>query len=80
MVEALACGTPVLALRDGSVPEVLEDGKTGFICDSEDDLLAATRRITSLDRRRCRKEVERRFSPEAMAEGYEALYRKLIAH
>jgi glycosyltransferase involved in cell wall biosynthesis len=79
MVEALACGTPVLALRDGSVPEVLEDGKTGIICDTEDDLVAATRRIATLDRRRCRAEVERRFSPQAMATGYEALYRKLIA-
>jgi glycosyltransferase involved in cell wall biosynthesis len=78
MVEALACGTPVLALRDGSVPEVLEDGKTGFICDSEDDLLAATRRIATLDRRQCRAEVERRFSPDAMAQSYEHLYRKLI--
>jgi glycosyltransferase involved in cell wall biosynthesis len=77
MVEALACGTPVLALRDGSVPEVLDNGKTGFICKTEKDLLKATRRIADLDRGRCRREVEQRFSPAAMAKGYERVYRRL---
>jgi glycosyltransferase involved in cell wall biosynthesis len=77
MVEALACGTPVLALCDGSVPEVIEAGKTGAICRDEDELVAATRGIDRFDRGACRAEVERRFSPAAMAHGYEEVYRKL---
>jgi glycosyltransferase involved in cell wall biosynthesis len=79
MVEALACGTPVLALRGGSVPEVIQDGLTGYICDSEDELVAATRRISEIDRACCRAEVERRFSPAAMADGYERVYATLLA-
>jgi glycosyltransferase involved in cell wall biosynthesis len=79
MPEALACGTPVLALRRGSVPEVLGDGETAFIRDGEDELVAAARRIGELDRARCRAEAERRFSPAAMAEKYERVYANLIA-
>src|SRR5262249_6459121 len=67
MAEALACGTPVLALRHGSVPEVLRDGVSGFICDTEDELLTAVGRLGEIDRSMCRREVEQRFSPEAMA-------------
>lgn len=78
MPEALACGTPVLALREGSVPEVIEDGVTGFICEDEDELVAAVGRIDQLDRARCRAEVERRFSPEAMVDRYEQVYERLI--
>ncbi len=78
MPEALACGTPVLALRQGSVPEVLEDGVTGFICDTEDELVDAVGRIGELDRRRCRAEAERRFSPSVMAEQYERIYTELL--
>src|SRR5207253_6176030 len=64
MIEALACGTPVLALRRGSVPEVIRDGVTGFVRDSEDELVAAVAHISELDRQRCRADVEHRFSPE----------------
>jgi glycosyltransferase involved in cell wall biosynthesis len=78
MPEALACGTPVLALRQGSVPEVLEDGVTGFVCDSEDELAAAVGRLDALDRASCRAEAERRFSPASMAARHERLYRRLI--
>lgn len=78
MIEALACGTPVLALRDGSVPEVIEAGKTGAICGDEDELTAATRHIADFDRSACRAEAERRFSPAAMAQSYEGVYRKLL--
>lgn len=79
MAEALACGTPVLALRRGSVPEVIEDGVTGFVCDTEDELVAAVARLGELDRGRCRAEAERRFSPAAMAERYERVYERLVA-
>jgi glycosyltransferase involved in cell wall biosynthesis len=79
MVEALACGTPVLALRAGSVPEIIEDGRTGYICDDEEQLVAAVQRLSGLDRRVCRDEAERRFSPAAMAERYEQVYERLLA-
>jgi glycosyltransferase involved in cell wall biosynthesis len=78
MVEALACGTPVLALRAGSVPEVVHDGVTGFICDSEDEMVAAVGRLGELDRWTCRLEAERRFSPATMARAYERVYERLI--
>jgi glycosyltransferase involved in cell wall biosynthesis len=78
MPEALACGTPVIALREGSVPEVLENGVTGFICHFEDELVRAVERIPELDRRRCRSEAERRFSPAAMADAYEEIYAQLL--
>ena len=80
MVEALACGTPVLALNGGSVPEVIQDGVTGFIRDTEDELVDVLGRIAELDRARCRAEAERRFSPAAMADAYERVYARIVAH
>jgi glycosyltransferase involved in cell wall biosynthesis len=80
MVEALACGTPVLALGDGSVPEVIDDGKTGAICRDENELVKAIGRVGDFKRKVCRAEVERRFSPAAMAAGYERVYQRLISH
>ncbi len=79
MAEALACGTPVVALNQGSVPEVVQDGVTGFICETEDELVEAVKRVPELDRRTCRAEAERRFSPDAMATAYEAVYAQLMA-
>jgi glycosyltransferase involved in cell wall biosynthesis len=78
MAEALACGTPVLALREGSVPEVLRHGVTGFVGVTEDDLVHGVRRLGDLDRATCRREAEQRFSPAAMAEAYEAVYASVI--
>jgi glycosyltransferase involved in cell wall biosynthesis len=78
MVEALACGTPVVALCGGSVAEVIEDGVTGFIRETEDDLVDAVGRLTELDRGRCRAEAERRFSPAAMTDAYERVYGRLM--
>ncbi len=78
MAEALACGTPVLALGEGSVPEVITHGVSGFVCQLEDELVRAVEWIPELDRRRCRAEAERRFSPGAMADAYEALYASLL--
>lgn len=77
MIEALACGTPVLALRHGAIPEIVEDGVTGFIRDSEEELAAVAPLLARLDRRACRRAVETRFSAAAMAVGYEAVYRSL---
>jgi glycosyltransferase involved in cell wall biosynthesis len=78
MVESLACGTPVLALREGSVTEVVEDGVTGFVRDTEDQLVDAVARIPDLDRAACRADVERRFSPTAMTDAYERVYARVI--
>jgi glycosyltransferase involved in cell wall biosynthesis len=75
MAEALACGTPVVARRRGSVPEVIADGVTGLIGETDDDLADLCVRINEIDRRTCRREALRRFSPRAMVDGYEAIYR-----
>jgi glycosyltransferase involved in cell wall biosynthesis len=77
MVEALACGTPVLALGCGSVPEVIADSVTGFVRDTEDALVEAVSRLGTIDRATCRREAERRFSPAAMADAYERVYAEL---
>jgi glycosyltransferase involved in cell wall biosynthesis len=78
MIEAMSCGTPVIAFRQGSVPEVIEDGVTGFIVDNEDEALAAIRRLPALDRRRVRRSFEHRFTARRMAEDYLRLYATLL--
>ncbi len=77
MIEAMACGTPVIAFENGSVPEVLEDALTGFIVHNEDQAVAALRRIGTLDRTRIRGEFERRFTAQRMARNYLKLYARL---
>lgn len=79
MIEAMACGVPVVAFRGGSVQEVIDQGVTGFIVDSLEDAIAATRTIGGLDRRRCRAVFERRFNVTRMAQDYVALYETLLA-
>lgn len=79
MAEALACGTPVVALRRGAVPEVVDHGVTGFVCDDEAGLTAAVGRLGGLDRAACRRAAETRFSADAMVEGYLSVYRELLA-
>jgi glycosyltransferase involved in cell wall biosynthesis len=78
MIEAMACGTPVLALRRGSVPEVVEDGVTGRAVDSVEEAIAALPAILSYDRRRVREQFEKRFTSTRMAHDYVATYRKLL--
>ncbi|MFW6076100.1 MAG: glycosyltransferase family 4 protein [Chloroflexota bacterium] len=75
MIEAMACGTPVVAFRRGSVPEVIDHGVTGFIVDSVEAAVKATTRIDGLSRWRCRQVFERRFSAERMANDYLDIYR-----
>jgi glycosyltransferase involved in cell wall biosynthesis len=77
MIEAMACGTPVIARPCGSVSEIVRDGVTGFIAETVDDLTAAVKRIDVIDRAACRRHVEERFTAAVMAEGYEAVYRRL---
>jgi glycosyltransferase involved in cell wall biosynthesis len=78
MIEAMACGTPVIAYRSGSVPEVIEDGITGFIVDSEEQAVSAVGKLAQLDREKVRARFEERFSAKRMAREYETQYRSLI--
>jgi glycosyltransferase involved in cell wall biosynthesis len=77
MIEAMACGTPVIAWRCGSVPEVMDEGVTGFVVDSVAGAVRAVGRVGELSRRRCREVFERRFSAPRMTADYLALYRRL---
>jgi glycosyltransferase involved in cell wall biosynthesis len=79
MVEALACGTPVLALCFGAAPEIVTDGLTGFVTTTTEDLVAAICRVGELDRSACRRAVEERFSAARMTEAHVALYRRLYS-
>jgi glycosyltransferase involved in cell wall biosynthesis len=77
MIESMRCGTPVIAFRHGSVAEVIDDGVTGFIVDTEAEALEAIDRVDKLDRQRIREIFLQRFSSRAMAEDYVSLYRAL---
>jgi glycosyltransferase involved in cell wall biosynthesis len=78
MIEAMACGTPVLAFRCGSVPEVIEDGVTGKMVDSEEEAIAALPAVLSYDRRAVRQRFEERFTDAKMAKEYASIYRRLL--
>ena len=78
VVEAMACGTPVIATRRGSMPELIVDGVTGFLVDSVEEAVAAVARLPQIDRAACRAHVAARFSVERMADRYQELYRSLL--
>jgi glycosyltransferase involved in cell wall biosynthesis len=78
MIEAMACGTPVIAWRNGSVPEVIDDGVTGYVVDSIAQSVEAVKRVECLDRAKCRKHFEERFDAAQMAQNYIEVYRRLI--
>lgn len=77
-IEAMACGTPVIALRRGSVPELIDDGVCGFLCDDVDEAVGAVHRLHQIDRRRCRETFERRFTSERMASDYVEIFQRVI--
>jgi len=79
LIEALACGTPVLAYRRGSIPEVIDHEVTGFVCETLTEMAEAVGRLPLIDRRRCRSAFEERFTADRMARDYVALYERLIA-
>jgi glycosyltransferase involved in cell wall biosynthesis len=79
MAESLACGTPVVGLRRGAVPEVVEHGVSGFVCEGIDELTAAVARIGEIDRHACRRAMEDRFSGRAMVNGYLSIYQSVLA-
>ncbi|MCC2640751.1 MAG: putative Glycosyl transferase, group 1 [Nitrospira sp.] len=78
VIEALACGTPVVTYRHGSFPELIDHETTGFLCNDEDDMVQAVRRIGEIDRVRCRQEFEERFTVERMTKEYVQVYERLI--
>lgn len=78
LIEALACGTPVLAYRRGSIPEIIDDGITGFICDDLNEMVAAVSRVSLIHRSHCRQAFEARFTVARMAKDYVALYENLL--
>jgi glycosyltransferase involved in cell wall biosynthesis len=78
MIEALACGTPVIAWRNGSVPEIIANGVTGFVVESIDEAVRAVGRVAGLDRRVCRRVFQERFDAARMARDYLEVYRRLV--
>jgi glycosyltransferase involved in cell wall biosynthesis len=79
MTEAMACGTPVVAWGNGSVPEVVADGETGFVVSSVQEMAAAIDRVGDLDPHAMRARVKEQFSAEAMVAGYERIYQQVLA-
>jgi glycosyltransferase involved in cell wall biosynthesis len=78
MIEAMACGTPVLGARMGSIPEIVVDGETGFLCDSVAEAVARVPELATLERRACRKRVESTFSVERMIDAYLGAYARAL--
>jgi glycosyltransferase involved in cell wall biosynthesis len=78
MIEAMACGTPVIGFKSGSVPEVIDDGITGFVVPGEAEAVEAIGRLSELDRREVRKHFEKRFTTRRMAQEYLRHYEALV--
>ena len=78
LIEALACGTPVLAYRRGSIPEIIDHGVTGFVCETLDEMAEAVGQVSLIDRRRCRVAFDERFTADRMARDYVALYERIL--
>ncbi|MGH9196338.1 MAG: glycosyltransferase, partial [Acidimicrobiia bacterium] len=78
MTESMACGTPVVAFGYGSVPEIIEDGVTGFIADDLDEYVEKTARAGEISPAACRRSVEEKFSVGAMIDGYEEVYGRVL--
>jgi glycosyltransferase involved in cell wall biosynthesis len=79
VVESMACGTPVVAYRKGSMPEVVDDGVTGYVVDTVDEAVAAVGRIAAVDRAACSARARQRFSADRMVDDYLTIYRKIIS-
>lgn len=79
MIEAMSCGTPVIAYRRGAIAEVVTNGETGFVVDSQDQMVEAVKKINEIDRSACRKRVEEKFTNSLMVSGYEEVYKKILS-
>jgi glycosyltransferase involved in cell wall biosynthesis len=80
MAQALAAATPVLAFPNGAAPEIIDNGRTGYLCRDEDEMTAAAAHIGEIDRRQCRAAAEQRFCMARMAADYDRLYRTILQH
>ncbi len=80
LIEAMACGTPIIAYRRGSVSEIITDGENGFLVDNVDQAVAAVKRLSELSRVRCRKVFDARFTTQRMADDYLEIYSSLATH
>lgn len=78
LIEAMACGTPVVSFKRGSIPEIVKDGVTGFVVDTFDDFLGSIKRVNELNPKELREYVSSNFSSEAMVNGYERVYRNIL--
>ena len=78
LIESMACGTPILAFKEGAVPEIVVDGRTGFVVDSMSDMIGAVDRIDRIDPHECRKHVQDHFSVTSMADKYSELYQQVV--
>ena len=78
MIEAMACGCPVVAFQEGSIPEIVKDKKTGFVVEKEKEMIHAVEKIKLISRRSCREYVEKNFSLKKMVDAYEKLYYEII--
>ncbi len=78
VVEAMACGTPVIAIRRGSMPEIVKDGETGFLVNEKEEFIERIKSVKELDRRKCRAWVEKRFTVARMADEYIDVYRRIL--
>lgn len=78
LIESLACGTPVIGSRCGAIPEIIEHGVTGFLCETLEEMIQSTRHVSLLDRTRCRQAFEARFTSERMAQEYLSVYRNVL--
>jgi glycosyltransferase involved in cell wall biosynthesis len=78
VVESMACGTPVVAYRRGSMPEIIDDGVTGFVVDDAAQAADAVRSVAALDRATCRAVAERRFGVDRMVQDYVAVYDQIL--
>ena len=80
VIEAMACGTPVITYMEGSMPEIVKDGKTGFLVNSQEEMVEALKKINQIDRLACRRYTTRKFSLKKMVNKYEALYNTILKH
>ena len=78
VVEAMASGTPVIAMNRGSMPELIRDGETGFLVNSVDEAVEAVKKIGSISRKECRESVEKRFSVDRMVDDYIKVYEEIL--
>jgi len=80
IIEAMACGTPVIAAASGSMPELIKDGETGFLVDTKEEAVQVLKKIHTISRKKCREHIAENFSLQTMVDNYEQLYKEILNH